>query len=89
MRKPFDIVFISKMAAAVVVKSKLDNSGEVFLPPCRYGIKCYRKNPRHLSEYSHPDDFVEESCSNQPEENQHSSTVFINIVFIFDKNYIF
>ena len=23
-------------------------------PPCEYGSDCYRKNPAHLSEYSHP-----------------------------------
>ena len=23
-------------------------------PPCRYGIKCYRKNPEHFKKYSHP-----------------------------------
>ncbi len=23
-------------------------------PPCRYGTKCYRKNPEHLEQYSHP-----------------------------------
>lgn len=24
------------------------------LPPCKYGSKCYRKNPDHLKEFSHP-----------------------------------
>ena len=24
--------------------------------PCRHGASCYRKNPIHLSEYSHPGD---------------------------------
>ena len=24
--------------------------------PCKYGAKCYRKNPQHLAEYSHPGD---------------------------------
>lgn len=24
--------------------------------PCRYGIKCYRKNPQHRAEFSHPGD---------------------------------
>ena len=23
-------------------------------PPCKYGASCYRKNPEHLREYSHP-----------------------------------
>jgi bifunctional polynucleotide phosphatase/kinase len=26
----------------------------VSLPPCRYGAKCYRKNPQHFKEFSHP-----------------------------------
>jgi len=24
-------------------------------PICKYGEKCYRKNPKHLAEYSHPE----------------------------------
>lgn len=24
------------------------------LPPCRYGIRCYRKNPAHFRQFSHP-----------------------------------
>ncbi|KAH3757073.1 protein kinase 1 [Pelomyxa schiedti] len=24
------------------------------LPPCKYGPKCYRKNPQHFAEFSHP-----------------------------------
>ncbi|KAJ3111367.1 hypothetical protein HDU96_005756 [Phlyctochytrium bullatum] len=24
------------------------------LPPCKYGAQCYRKNPAHLSQFSHP-----------------------------------
>ena len=23
-------------------------------PPCKYGSRCYRKNPEHLRQYSHP-----------------------------------
>ena len=23
-------------------------------PPCKYGSKCYRRNPYHLAEFSHP-----------------------------------
>ena len=26
------------------------------LPPCPYGAACYRKNPKHFLEYSHPAD---------------------------------
>ncbi len=25
------------------------------LPPCKYGAECYRKNPAHFKEFSHPD----------------------------------
>ena len=25
--------------------------------PCKYGLKCYRKNPSHFEEFSHPGDF--------------------------------
>jgi len=24
--------------------------------PCQYGARCYRKNPQHLKEFSHPGD---------------------------------
>lgn len=27
--------------------------------PCRYGGNCYRKNPQHLRDYSHPNDSPE------------------------------
>jgi len=30
-------------------KSKLEDK-----PACQYGAKCYRKNPQHFKEYSHP-----------------------------------
>ena len=26
--------------------------------PCKYGSKCYRRNPQHLEEYSHPEQKV-------------------------------
>ena len=37
-----------------------DEYGEYFLtleaskPPCRFGKACYRRNPDHLREFSHP-----------------------------------
>lgn len=31
-------------------KSKISST----LPVCPYGAKCYRKNPQHFKEYSHP-----------------------------------
>lgn len=27
---------------------------DVEKPPCKYGEKCYRRNPDHFQEYSHP-----------------------------------
>lgn len=33
-------------------------------PVCRYGSECYRKNPDHLKEYSHPGRYLESNtCS--------------------------
>ncbi|XP_022320686.2 histone PARylation factor 1-like [Crassostrea virginica] len=34
--------------------------------PCKYGGKCYRKNPQHLRDYSHPNDL---QTDDQEEEN--------------------
>lgn len=31
-----------------------ETSSSQALPPCKYGSKCYRKNPDHLKEFSHP-----------------------------------
>lgn len=28
--------------------------GEDARPACKYGTKCYRKNPAHFEEYRHP-----------------------------------
>jgi len=28
------------------------------LPPCKYGAGCYRKNPDHFEQFSHPDGYV-------------------------------
>ena len=33
--------------------SKKDDKPQ--LPPCQYGAKCYRKNPTHFAQFSHPD----------------------------------
>jgi ATP-dependent DNA helicase PIF1 len=35
--------------------SRIENSEQPRpLPPCRYGASCYRKNPTHFEEFSHP-----------------------------------
>ena len=36
-------------AKTVIVETEANN-----LPPCKYGAKCYRKNPSHFEEFSHP-----------------------------------
>lgn len=35
-------------------ESSCDPAEEAVKPACKYGSKCYRKNPDHLAEYSHP-----------------------------------
>ena len=32
---------------------------EIGKQPCQYGSKCYRKNPQHHQEYSHPEGIIE------------------------------
>lgn len=36
-------------------KNELQMSDEAKRPPCKYGIECYRVNPSHLAQYSHPE----------------------------------
>lgn len=31
-----------------------ETTGSGSKPPCKYGNKCYRKNPTHFSQFSHP-----------------------------------
>ena len=35
-------------------------------PPCPYGANCYRKNPEHFKEYSHPPGVMERNLSSPP-----------------------
>ena len=44
------------MATAAKKKKTTD------LPECPYGARCYRKNPQHLAEYSHPDKSTEKDA---------------------------
>lgn len=51
------------------IASEPECSGPSLLPkrkPCEYGLKCYRKNPQHKSEFSHPgdQDFWDPLCDN-------------------------
>lgn len=36
------------------IQSTIEQSTEVALIPCRFGLKCYRTNPQHFQRYSHP-----------------------------------
>ena len=36
---------------------------------CKYGSKCYRRNPQHLREYSHPDEKVDPMLREWPIES--------------------
>lgn len=56
--------------ATAAKKPKLDDSCNISLPACPYGIKCYRKNPEHLKEYSHTKDYVKDSCSTKLENSK-------------------
>ena len=42
----------SRPAAAAVLQSKYKRAPGK--PPCSFGVKCYRKNPRHFEEADHP-----------------------------------
>jgi len=37
-------------------EENMDPPVQVILPPCRYGLDCYRTNPDHFEHYSHPPD---------------------------------
>ena len=41
----------SRLAKAETIVVKTETKP---LTPCRYGLKCYRKNPTHFKEFSHP-----------------------------------
>ncbi|XP_002736713.2 tyrosyl-DNA phosphodiesterase 1-like [Saccoglossus kowalevskii] len=50
-----------------------DHHSSVTKPMCKYGMKCYRRNPSHFEEYSHPDDFEKAgSSSNQSNKRRRS-----------------
>ena len=44
----------SSSVIEVSEQGQLSESGEDERPVCRYGSECYRINPDHLKEYSHP-----------------------------------
>jgi len=43
-----------RKAVTEIMQATVVNSGEKKKPPCQYGVKCYRKNPSHFAEFSHP-----------------------------------
>ena len=45
-----DIIVLNKEIEEVERKKP----SSLIKPPCEYGSDCYRKNPVHLSEFSHP-----------------------------------
>jgi hypothetical protein len=42
----------------------VQESPQMILPPCRYGVKCYRTNPHHYEQFSHPPGHKREPIQN-------------------------
>ncbi|XP_076460800.1 uncharacterized protein LOC143293605 [Babylonia areolata] len=53
--------------ASVAKKAKLDQTAP---KPCPYGASCYRKNPAHFVEFSHPQDRGDSSSSSTTKDNR-------------------
>ena len=45
---------LKKSDTKILDTDKNSNSNGSLKPPCKYGSKCYRKNPSHRQEFSHP-----------------------------------
>ncbi|XP_045183449.2 tyrosyl-DNA phosphodiesterase 1-like [Mercenaria mercenaria] len=45
-----------RKAVTEIMNENTCNSAKKKKVPCQYGLKCYRKNPSHFEEYSHPQD---------------------------------
>ena len=45
---------LKKSDTEILTKDKTANGKRTQKPPCKYGSKCYRKNPSHKAEFSHP-----------------------------------
>ena len=45
---------LKKSDTKILDTDKSTNSNGRVKPPCKYGSKCYRKNPSHRQEFSHP-----------------------------------
>lgn len=43
-----------RKAVTEILNENMNNSAKKRKIPCQYGHKCYRKNPSHFEEYSHP-----------------------------------
>ncbi|KYN27019.1 PREDICTED: ATP-dependent DNA helicase ku70 isoform X1 [Trachymyrmex cornetzi] len=48
-------------------QASTSNSNRVSREKCRYGAQCYRKNPNHKNNYSHPDDSDYDEVDNREE----------------------
>ncbi|XP_018350312.1 PREDICTED: aprataxin and PNK-like factor isoform X1 [Trachymyrmex septentrionalis] len=48
-------------------QASTSNSNRVPREKCRYGAQCYRKNPNHKNNYSHPDDLDYDEVDNREE----------------------
>ena len=50
--------------------------------PCKYGSECYRKNPAHFREFSHPDGTARRSAA-----QSHTLARVLNLVNLVPKRY--
>ncbi|GLH03756.1 Aprataxin and PNK-like factor [Gryllus bimaculatus] len=49
------------------VSSTTDSTNKIDRSKCKYGAQCYRKNPQHLQDFSHPGDSDYSTIDNRPE----------------------
>jgi hypothetical protein len=52
---------------------------EVIRPPCRYGLKCYRKNPDHFEHYSHPPGYISNPTRPAIVDDETSTSSFVAV----------
>ncbi|CAF1501761.1 unnamed protein product [Adineta steineri] len=48
--------------------SSIREMPQTILPPCRYGLQCYRKNPEHFKNYSHPAEHERNKHMSKPDD---------------------
>ncbi|BFZ18603.1 hypothetical protein BsWGS_21642 [Bradybaena similaris] len=54
---------IDAASSVTAAKPMTDGSSVVQLPPCKYGVNCYRKNLLHFAEFSHPTTHTSQATS--------------------------